>query len=235
MSLLTDRASILREFFRLVNADSDDDDLIEHDATTLEGAYEALDVGVRRAQLYLISTGQGATWLKTGSALTVTGSDPNRYSSLPSDFLRLDSDPDQNRSGLVYSTGRPWGVEIDAADRQRVYGNYYWIEWSGPDGEARVRYARAASVPSILPEYYYRLGTLADSTTVAMRADDRNLIPAYAADHAMEQSWFPGGDEQRAAIGRNLKKAQTEAFSRGRLTRRARKVQSHPSRGQWIV
>ena len=60
MSLLTDRASILREFFRLVNAGSSDDDMIEHDSTTLEGAYEALDVGQEEAQLYLISIGQGS-------------------------------------------------------------------------------------------------------------------------------------------------------------------------------
>lgn len=235
MSLLTDRASILREFFRLVNADSSDEDMTEHDSGTLEGAYEALDVGKNRAQLYLIAIGQGETWLKQGSALTVTGSDPNRYSSLPSDFLTLDSNPDEGRSGLVYSTGIGWGCEIQPRDRGKVWGNYYWVEWSASSQEARVRYARGAAVPSgILPNYYYRLGTLADSTTVEMRNDDRSLIPAYAADYAKEQAWFPGGDEQRASISRNLRTAQEEARRRGRLTGRARKVQNQPARGQWI-
>lgn len=236
MSLLTDRASLLREFFRLVNADSSDDDLTEHDSSTLEGAYEALDVGQEEAQQFLISVGQGETWLKQGSTLIVTGSDPNRYSSLPSDFLRLDSDPDQNRSGLVYPTGVGWGREIQPTDAHRVYGNYYWVVYSAPDGEFRVRYARAAAVPSTLvPNYYYALDTLADSTTVEMRADDRNLIPAFAARYAMEQAWFPGGDEERAAISRNLGNCQRQAYKRARITKRARKVQTHQARGQWIV
>jgi hypothetical protein len=227
---------VLREFFRLMNADSNDADMIEHDSTTLEGAYEALDVGVRRAQLYLIGIGQGEGWVKTGTALTVTGTDPNRYSSLPADFLRLDSDPEQERSGLVYSTGLGWGREVHPDDKRRVSGSYYWVEWNAPAQEARIRYARSAAVPAgILPEYYYAIGTLADATTVEMRDDDRPLIPAYAADYAMSQSWFAGGDEQRAAISRNLQGVRDEAYKRGRLTRRARKIQTHQAHGRWIV
>jgi len=236
VSLLTDRASILREFFRLVNADASDDDMIEHDSGTLEGAYEALDVGQSRAQLFLIDIGQGSTWLKTGSALTVTGTDPDRYASLPSDFLRLDSDPDQHRSGLTRSNGSGWGVEIDAGQRQHAWGNFYWVEWSGPNGEARVRFPKGAAVPAtVRPEYFYKLGTLADSTTVEMRDDDRNLIPAYAADYAKDQAWFSGGNDEMAAIDRNLKGCQREAYRRGRLTRRTRKYQTTQARGRWIT
>lgn len=237
MSTLTDRASILREFFRLVNADSTDEDMTEHDSSTLEGAYEALDVGLRHAQQFLISVGQGETWLKTGAALTISGTDPDRYSSLPSDFLALDSDPDQGRSGLVYSgTGQGWGCEVHPSIRRSVWGNYYWIEWSAPNQEARVRYARGAAVPStLLPHYYYRLATLADSTTVEMRPDDRPLIPAFAADYAKEQSWFSGGDEQRAAIQRNLRTLRQASFQRGRLTRRARQYETHGARGAWFL
>lgn len=236
MSALTDRASALREFFRLVNADSSDDDMTEHDASTLEGAYEALDVGLKRAQLYLIGIGQGEIWLTTGATLTVTGSDPSRYSQLPADFFRLDSDPEQHRSGLVYPTGLPWGREILPAQRRHVTGNYYWVEWDATNQYARVRYARGAAVPSnLVPEYYRKATTLADSTAMDVRPDDRNLVPAFAADYAMNQSWFAGGMEQKQAIDRNLKGVRSESFARSRLTRRRRQVETAPSRGQWIT
>lgn len=238
MSLLTDRASILREYFRLVDADSTDEDMIEHDSTTLEGAYEALDVGAARAQLYLIGIGQGAIWLTTGSTLTVTGSDPDRYSSLPSEFLRLDSDPDQGKSGLTYPSGLEWGREIHPDDQRKVTGNYYWVEYEATPATSvhRVRYARGAAVPSsLVPKYYRRMDVLVDSTAAEMRADDRNLIPAYAADYAANQAWFAGGGEQKQAIRDHLAGCQREAFRRGRLTRRARKVRGHQPTGHWIV
>lgn len=236
MSQLTDRASALREFFRLVNADSSDDDMTEHDSTTLEGAYEALDVGLKRAQLYLIGIGQGEIWLTTGSTLTVSGSDPSRYSALPSNFLRLDSDPEQGRSGLVYPSGLAWGREILPAERRHVTGNFYWVEWDVTTELARIRYARGAAVPATLvPEYFKKATTLADSTAMDIRIDDRNLVPAFAAEYAMNQSWFAGGDEQRQAITRNLGSCQRESFKRARLTRRRRQVETAPSRGQWIV
>ena len=236
MSQLTDRASALREFFRLVNADSSDDDLIEHDSTALEGAYEALDVGLKRAQLYLIGIGQGEIWLTTGSTLTVTGSDPDRYSSLPAAFLRLDSDPEQHRSGLTYPSGLGWGREIMVDERRHVTGNYYWVEWNIATQVARVRYARGAAVPSTLvPQYYAKATTLADSTAMDIRPDDRNLVPAFAAEYAMNQSWFAGGDEQRQAITRNLRSVQGESFKRSRLTRRRKQVVGAPARGSWIV
>lgn len=237
MSLLTDRASALREFFRLVNADSDDDDLTEHDASTLEGAHEALDVGAARAQLFLIQIGQGERWLTEGSALSVTGTDPSKLALLPTDLLQLDSDPEQRRSGLRYANGNSWGMEVLPSERH-AFGNKYWVEWvddSGTD-QPRVRFCRGASVPpSLVPHYYRRLNVLADGTDIEMRKDDRPLVPAYAADYAKDQSWFPGGDEQRAAITRVLAGCQREAYRRGRLSRRARKIQSHPSVGQWIL
>lgn len=58
--------------------------------------------------------------------------------------------------------------------------------------------------------------------------------PVEYAD-AMEQSWFPGTDEDKAAIGRHLRRAQHEAYARGRLSRAPRKVHTHQARGQWIV
>jgi hypothetical protein len=234
VSLLTDRASALREFFRLVNADASDDDLTEHDATTLEGAYEALDVGAARAQLFLIRIGQGESWLTTGAALTVTGADPNRYSALPADFLRLDSE--ETRSGLTYASGLGWGREILPNERNRVRGNFYWVEKSAATSEYRIRYASGAAVPAgVVPQYYRRVEVLADSTDMELMVDDRNLVPAFAADYAKEQSWFAGGDEQRSAISRHLRSCQAEAYTRGRPSRNKRRVESEPVRGQWIL
>lgn len=237
MSLLTDRASALREFFRLVDADADDDDLTEHDASTLEGAYEALDVGAARAQLFLIGIGQGERWLTVGSALSVTGSDPTRYALLPANFLRLDSDKKQRRSGLRYANGNGWGCEVRPGERHGA-GNYYWVEWDETAGTdlARVRFNRGASVPSgLVPHYYRRIAALADGTNIEMRKDDRPLVHLYAADYAKDQSWFPGGDEQRAAIQRALGGAQKEAYARGRLTRSAREIETTPSVGHWML
>ena len=42
MSTLTNRALLLDEFFRLVNADITDDDMIEHDPSDGDGAYQLL-------------------------------------------------------------------------------------------------------------------------------------------------------------------------------------------------
>jgi len=238
VSLLTDRASALRAFFRLVNADSTDEDMTEHDNSTLEGAYEALDVGAARAQLFLIGIGMGSQWRTIGSALSVSGSDPNRKAALPADFLQLEADPKQYVSGLRYSTGLPWGMEVTENTGRRAIGNYYWIEWDATPATdlAYVHFARGAAVPTtLLPYYYRRLDTLADGTNIEMRADDRPLVPAYAADYAMNQAWFSGGQEQRSAITQNLASAQKEAYRRGRLTRGSRQVQTVAGRGRWIV
>jgi len=237
MSLLTDRASIRREYLRLVNADTSDADMIEHDTSgDLEGLYEALDVGQARAQMFLIGIGQGETWLTTSSTLTIAGTDPDRYSSLPADFLRLDSDPGQRRSGLRYPNGTQWGKEIHPSDRNRAWGHYYWVEYNAPNNEFRLRFPRASAVPSnLVADYYAQMATMADSTTVFMRPDDRNLIPAYAAEYAMNQAWFSGGPEDVQRITKNLVRTRSESYKRGRMTRRARAVQTDRATGRWIV
>lgn len=235
MSLLTDRASLLREFFRLVNADASDDDMIEHDDSTLEGAYEALDVGLKQAQLYLISIGRGDRWLTTSSTLTFSGSDPNKKAALPADFLRLDSDPDQRRSGLKYPTGKGWGMEIDIDDRNSVSGNYYYLREES-DGLYYVYVARGGAPPSNLTaDYYTVIDALADSTDADMRIDDRPIIAVYAADYAKSQAWFPGGPEQRAEITNAVAKLERGSYRRNRLTRRNRKTQQRPTTGRWFI
>ena len=69
---LTDRASLKRALYRLMDTDDNDDDLIEHDNTgeTLEGVYLMLQQGLESAQLYLIDKGMEEFWLTETSALT---------------------------------------------------------------------------------------------------------------------------------------------------------------------
>jgi len=236
MSLLTDRASILRAYFRLVNADSTDEDMIEHDDSTLEGAYEALAVGQERAQLYLIRVGRGDRWLTTSSALTFSGADPDKRAALPSDFLRLDSDPDQRRSGLRRSTGLSWGREIGIDDRNRVTGGSHYYLREDSDGLTYIYLVRSAVAASnLVADYYKQATTLADSTDADMPAPYRPLIPALAAEYAMMQSWFAGDMEQKQAITASVAATKRYAFSRSRLTRRARQVQSSRHIGRIIT
>ena len=235
MSLLTDRASALREFFRLVNADSSDGDLTEHDSSTLEGAYEKLAQGLEEAQLFLIQIGRGGQWRAQSSALTWAGTEPRRYAALPSDFLRLDSDPEQRISGLRDSSGRSWGSEIDEKDRDRAGANRYYVVDDATDGY-RVYVTKGSAPPSnLLAEYYTVADALADSTDMDVPADARPLVPAFATELAKDESWVTGGDAEKGAVTKNLAAQKRRAFKRGRLTRRSRKVQTAAPVGRYIV
>lgn len=237
MSLLTDRASALREFFRLVNADSSDDDLTEHDPTgsTLEGAYEKLAQGLEETQLFLIQIGRGGQWRTRSSALTWTGTDPRRYAVLPSDFLRLDSDPEQRISGLRDASGRQWGMEVDEQKRDQAGANRYYVV-DDPDDGYRVYVTKGSAPPSnLLAEYFTVADALADSTDMDVPADARPLVPAFAADIAKDEAWFPGGDAEKRAITQNLQAQRRRASKRGRLTRRSRKMQTAQPVGRYIV
>lgn len=238
MGVLTDRASLLDEFFRLVNADTSDDDLIEHDTTTGDSYYHLLQAGVYDAQDYLIRCGIGERWAKTSSALSFSGSFPDKYAALPTDFLMLDAD--DNRSGL--RNGKiSWGRLIDFKDRFRYTGNLFYLRGneaaSGLEGQLRVYVADGAAVPSsLVADYFYRHATLADSTTVDFPAEDRQLIVAYAARRATWQSWFPGGMEEKDAINNNLRHCEEQARGRARVSRRPVRVPVRAIHGErWYV
>lgn len=235
MSVLTDRVSLLDEFFRLVDADASDDDLIEHDTSTGDSYYQLLQAGAYDAQDYIIGIGGSSLWAKTSSALTFTGSFPDRYVAMPSDFLRLDANAKQRRSGLrVGKIG--WGTPIGYEDRFRVRGNVFWFQG---DASAGVRlYVGDGSAPptGLVADYIARIGTLADGTTVDFPAEDRQLIPAFAAVRASKQRWFPGGLEEKQALLENLEFCKDQAFQRSRLTRAPLEVGVRPMFGdRWIV
>ena len=231
MAYLTDRASLKRALYRLVNADDADDDLIEHDDSTLEGVYLSLQQGAEAAQLYLVDAGVGDTWLTTtSSALSFTGSDPNRYYDLPDGagadaaFLRIYGD--QDLTGLRRSDGERWGRLISAEIRWRTRGNYYYTRGSASEGKARLYLSRGAAPPSdLFLDYIYRLPALADSTTVDFPEPDRPLIVAFAAVHAMEESWLPGGPEMESKLMRNLDRRKHDAWRRARRSRQPKQAQ----------
>jgi hypothetical protein len=219
---LTDRASLKRALYRLMDTDDADDDLIEHDNTgeTLEGVYLMLQQGLESAQLHVIDKGMEEFWLTETSALTTTGSDPDRYvdlTSAASDLLRMYGD-DQN-SALRSTSGVRWGTLVDAKDRHRVRGNYYYLR------KERLYLAKGASLPTgTVMDYIYRLPILADDTDVDFPDADRPLIVAFAAVHAMEENWLPGGPEMEQKLERNLLRRKNEAYRRARRSQKPKTV-----------
>ena len=236
MSVLTDRASLLREFHRLTNTDATDDDMIEHDSSTLEGAYQLLQSGLEDAQLYLMDQGLGDVWAKTTSTLSFTGTDPDKHVDLPADFLRLDGD--QWNSALVKANGTRWGQEINLSGTNRRRGKYYYIKgYDGSTGLLRIYVTRDSGVPSgLTANYFYRLPALADSTTVDFPQDDRPLITAFAAVRASFQAWYSGGIEGIQRLDRNLMFHKAQAVRRSRHSRQPKQATPYPMTGDhWIT
>ena len=214
---LTDRDSLKRALYRLVNTDDLDDAMLEHDATSLDGIYMALQEGVDDAQQYLVDSGLGDYWLTTSATLSFTGSDPDRYVALPATdtasadkrFWRLYGD--HKWSALRKANGERWGLEIPAHSRWKIRGNCYYLR------NERLYLARGASPPSdVVMDYLYRLPDLADSTTVDFPEADRPLIVAYAAIHVMENDWIAGGPDMESKLMRNLDRRKQAAYRRAR-------------------
>ena len=214
---LTDRDSLKRALYRLVNTDDLDDAMLEHDATSLDGVYMALQEGVDDAQQYLVDSGLSDYWLTTSATLSFTGSDPDKYVALPATdtasadkrFWRLYGD--HKWSALRKANGERWGLEIPAHSRWKIRGNCYYLR------NERLYLARGASPPSdVVMDYLYRLPDLADSTTVDFPEADRPLIVAYAAIHVMENDWIAGGPDMESKLMRNLDHRKQAAYRRAR-------------------
>lgn len=218
---LTDRASLKRALYRLLNTDATDDALTEHDPAgySLEAIYQALQQGAWDAQLWLIERGLNDRWIAEDTSLSFTeDADGSQYEALPADFLRLAGD--ESHSGLYRTgTGESWGYEIDFLDRRRVWGNYFWFQ------NERLYLARGSNPPTDLAlQYYFRLATLADDTTVDFPVEDRGLIVAYAAVRAMAESWLAGGPELEAKLREYLQRLQVQAVKRIRRSRTPHKI-----------
>lgn len=227
MSVLTDLASLRRAFFRLTATDENDPALIEQDVSDLEAVDQFLQYGAWDAQAFLIDNGMADRWVTTSAALSWSGadaSDGGRYTSLPSDFLRLAGD-DQN-SALRVPGGRRWGLLIDFENRWVARGDCYWLM------NDQLWIAYAASPPTGLKmDYHHKLATLAVGTTVDFPAEHAGLIVGYAGGHAMNEAWLPEDEVMRARIVSKLGAHQKEAQRRIRRTAKPRTMKTSRTQG----
>lgn len=240
MSVLTDRLSLRRAFFRLTGVDANNTALTEHDGSTLETLYQLLQYGLWDAQAFLIDCGMGDRWVKRSSTLSFSGSDTvdgGKYTALPSDFLRLAGDDDV--SALCQPDGSRWGRLVEMRYRGEVRGNFYYLM------NDRLYLAPSASPPSnLVMEYHHKLATLVDTATgppavdgtVDFPEEHRALIVAYAADRAQSEAWLPGDLEMNAKIAANLDRLKKLAWVRARRNSGPRKMRARRVVGtHWLM
>lgn len=231
---LTDRASLLRALFRLLDVDRQDPALTEHDDDELEGAYLLLDQGLWDAQDFMISQGLADRWVKTvdfpnwgSGADSDWQSDPHtdsEYAALPDDLLRIAGG--QHRSALHEDDGTEWGRLVPWSARHEVRGDAYWLQ------NENLWIADGASPPSDLKlDYHHRLAELADGTTVDFPKEDRSLIVACAADLAVGEAWVPNRQDVRNRVQRNLTRKKRRAIKRARRSREPHRLRSGESPG----
>ena len=225
---LTDRASLLRALFRLVDTDAGDGSLTEHDDEYLEGIYLHLQQGADDAQEFMM--GAGLTWWNTFSPrleFTLDTDQNRRWTAVPEDFRRFLG---QDDSAMRTQFGGAWGVEITPDLKYQVGRNVYYLEgnrvWLGRDatgyGDLRMQYIR-------------RVKDLVDGEEVDFPPEDRTLIVGYAALHASHEHWYVGGQEGKISIDRNLQQKKRIAFKRARQTAAARKVQTPVVDSRWSL
>lgn len=199
------------EFYRLTDTASDDGALIEHDDASQEGVHAALQVGLDSAQDFLLASGLNGWWTGRGSAITswsgADATDGGRYKALPSDFVRLACDVGQGC--FVTADGSPWGQLVAFQDR-RARGDGYYLK-----DDLAIWLLHSAQPPAtVYLEYIHRLSVPdADGTAFTdFPARALSLIPAFAAEYAMNQAWLPGGEEMRGKIRDNLMRRRQEAL-----------------------
>ncbi|WP_425153959.1 hypothetical protein [Candidatus Palauibacter sp.] len=221
-----------------MSASPDDEALVEHDASELEGLNLAIEQGARNAQLWLMDHGAEERWITHAGPLPApSGSDSEpggRYWDLMSpavipqrNFLRLAGDHELSAfyvPGAAGQHAKRWGRETLMDDGLMRRGNSWWLE------NDRVRLSRGADPPAGLHlAYYYKVDVPA-SRTLDFPEDDRWLVVAETAAFLKEQSWFPFGDDQKAAIDRYVD------YHRGNARRRTRRSREpHRTRARRLV
>lgn len=228
MSVLTDRASLRRAFFRLTATSADNQALKENDDSTLEAVYQFLQYGLWDAQAWLIDCGLADRWVSVSAALTwsgADGTDGGRYAALPSDFLRAIGD--DTHSCLRVPGSSRWGAQVDFRDRWEAGSDRYWFQ------NEKLWISKGSVPPSgLCLDYHHRLPTLVDTTTgppavdgtVDFPVEHRPLIVAFATERAQSDAWLPGDMEMQAKIQSNLNKRKNEAWRRIRRTSGPRKL-----------
>lgn len=221
---LDNRAELRKALLRLLAMSTADGSLSEQETTSGDTLNHLIQHGTWEAQSWYLSNVDPNRWRTRSPAVTswsgADTTDGGRYKALESNVLRLYGS--RERSALVEADGTRWGCLIDPTDRYEMSGNYYWID------NDRLWIARNAAPPSTLYyEYSYRHPTFSDdSTEPDFPVQDRPLMVAFAGLYAMNHPFFPGGEELRSAIDRNLKFWQAQCYVRGRRTKEPRKVKS---------
>ena len=225
---LTDRASLLRAVYRLMDTDLEAGDMTEHDptGTPLEGILLQLQQGAEDAQEYMVSAGS-SWWLKTSGALNLTPQNDGRLAvDLPDDFRRLYGDGD--RSALHDVNGIRWGVEIEPDLQWDGTRNGYFVQGK------QLRLVRDASPPAGLQmDYIRRIPAIVNDTDVDFPEEDRTLIVAFTALHAREESWYTGGPIGDRKIERNLGAKKSQAWRRARRTSKPRRAKTPRVAPHW--
>lgn len=228
---LTDRASLLRALYRLLDTDPQDIALTEHDPVEgeLEGLSLHLQQGAEDAQSYIVGAGS-SWWNQTSEALEFdVRDDGRRRAELPDGFRRLFALPD--RSALHDGTGRRWGTEIEPQLKwESPATNGYYIE------DRYLWLTRTATPPTgLVMDYIRRVAEIRDNTTVDFPEEDRTLIVAFAALHAREEFWYTGGVAGDAKLERNLQVKKRQAFRRARRSSGPKRIQTPVVADHWSL
>lgn len=206
--LLDTVAKCRNAFLRLVGTDDADPALTDLGEATTEVVDLYLTAGSRDAQRWMLSVGYDGWWRRSSAITSWTGSDSadgGRYTTLPSDFLRLRGN--SRTSALVEADGDRWGSLIDSEENYRK-GNYYYLKGT------QLWLARTASPPStVYIEHHYQHPSwtgLADAN-IDFPLEVRPLVISEAANAAKEENWLPGGQEMEAKIERRLARDRQKA------------------------
>ena len=227
---LTDRDSMLRAMYRLLDTDPGDSAMTEHDQDgNLEGVTLHLQQGAEDAQAYMVGAGS-SWWHETSDVLDFDELDDGRKRvGLPDGFRMTLALPD--RSALHNRAGQRWGIEIEPV-----------MKWDSPSGQGYyveneylwlVR--RAAPPEGLVVDYVRRVGDIVSAETVDFPEADRTLIVAFACLHAREEAWYIGGQAGDTKLERNLQVKKRQAFRRARRTSGPRRLATPIVTDHWAL
>lgn len=221
-------SKLLLAFYRLTGAQSGDGSITLRGESDDDVGYLYLTRGARAAQRWMIDNGFESYWRTRSSALSFSGtetSDGGRYTTLPSDFLRLWGDRTRVKSALVEADGDDWGALIEE-ERSDIQGDYYYLKGD------QLWVTRSADLPpTVYLEYHHKhpaISAALDDADIDFPMDGRPLIVAEAASLASGEAWLPGGEEMEARLDRHLRRTRYEVRKVARRTREARRFAPPP-------
>lgn len=223
---LDSTVKVLAALYRLAGLTTSDGSLTLQGEAADEVMYQLLTRGCRVAQRWLLDCGY-VGWRSQNTTITWSGDDATgqgRYTSLPTQFLRAYSPRDEwgRRTCLTEPNGERWGIEIAPEDRHRKGNFYYFFD---TDGTEQLWLARDANPPATIYMNYHKYHDAWNSgTTINFPLTVRHLIVSEAASLGMDESYFAGGQEQRAAISQQLERDREHAQDFARQSKRPRQI-----------